>query len=273
MKKLTFQSFASLPFLILLFVSYAFPLMAQPNQTGNTVKTATTRQVPTTPPVADTPPPADTTLLLPMPELPKIEVTEAFETVSGRQGPAMKVNIPSADPISVEKSWVKYLKNFGGKTKGGKAEYVSENAYIRGVSEDPVKIYSKTEGYANGTMVKMMVDMGGNNFVNPKTDVDKFALISKMLTSFAISESVKGISTKLNEEERNLLNLDGERDAQKNTEKEILDEIIQLRAALERAEAKLSDNKDEQNKLNLDIKKQINTIEFLRNSLKSISQQ
>ncbi len=273
MKKSILGKLASALLFVILFALYANPLFAQPQQSGNTgnnPKTPATKPTTATP-VASAPAPADTTLLLPMPELPKIEVTDAFETVYARQGPTIKVNIPAADPILVEKSWVKYLKNFGGKTKGTKGEYLSENAYLRGVSEDPIKIYSKIEGYSNGSMVKVLVDMGGNNFVNPKTDTLKFTAVRKVLMSFAISESVKGIGAKMIVEERQLLALDKERNAQKSTEKEILDEIVQLRAALERAEAKINDNKEDQKKLNLDIKKQINTIEYLKNSLKSVS--
>lgn len=220
------------------------------------------------------PAPADSIALLqPMPELPKIEFTENFETIYAHQGPTFRVNIPSGDPVKVEKSWLKYLKNYGGKTKGTKAEYYTGRAYIIGVSDDPVNIYSKIEGYPNGAYVKVQIDMGGNNYVTSKSEESKVNAIKRMLTDFAISESAKGISAKLAAEEKQLLALDKQRIAQKNTEKDILAEIIDLKASLERAESRLNQNKEEQNKLSLDLKKQINTIEYLKNSLRNIAQQ
>lgn len=211
-------------------------------------------------------------LFAPIPNPPTIEVSESYETVYTHQGPTIKLNIPGADPLKVEKSWIKYLKNFKGKTKGTKGEYYTGGAKISGLS-DAANLYSKIDGYKDGALLKVQADVGGGTYLNSKTDVAKYAIFRKILLDFAISESVKGLSSLLSQEEKQLMNFDNERTDQKNTESELLEELASLRAAMQRAETQLNENKEAQIRLNYDIKKQINYIEYIKNSLKSVSQQ
>ncbi|OWY25493.1 hypothetical protein C7N43_20015 [Sphingobacteriales bacterium UPWRP_1] len=226
---------------------------------------------PVTPPASVKQQVADS-LLAPMPEPPKIEVGESYETIYSHQGPTIKINIPAADLKKVEKSWVKYLKNFKGKTKGTRGEFYTGSANINGVGE-VVNIYSKIDGNDKGALLKLQADIGGGTYLSSKTDAAKFAVMQKIMLDFAISESVRAFNNVLLEEESRLLGLDNQRTDMKDAEAGIMEELTNLRAAMQRAEAQLTENKEAQKRLNYDIKKQINIIEYVKRALASVGQQ
>lgn len=249
-------------FAAILSMGILFRVQAQPPK-GN---------APVTPPASVKQQQSADSLLAPMPEPPKIEIAESYETIYSHQGPTIRINIPAADLKNVEKAWVKYLKNFKGKTKGTRGEFYTGGANINGVGA-LVNLYSKIDGNDKGALLKLQADIGGGTYLSSKTDAAKFAVMQKILLDFAISESVRAYKNVLMNEEGNLLELDNARTDLKDTETGLMEELTNLRAAMQRTEAQLAENKEAQKRLNYDIKKQINIVEYIKRALASVGQQ
>lgn len=205
---------------------------------------------------------------------PMVETTEIFEFMSQGQKPGIRVSIPGADANDVTKSWKKYLKDFGAKPKMYGSEFLSKEAYIDGLSEGTVDIYSTVQPYPSGTLLKVFFDLGEEKgYLTGSNDPKQYDVGLSMVRDFAITESYKAVSEDLEEEEKVLYQMDKQRQKLQAEYEQLIKDIENYRQAISKAETDIEQNtliQEDRNKL---TKEQIQKVEQLKYNLHSIRSQ
>lgn len=199
----------------------------------------------------------------------KVEVNEVFEYMSKGQKPGLRVNIPNGDPLAIGKKWKEYLKNFGGKIKAVKGEFLSDNAVIPELSDNTVDIYSKIEAYPGGVFLKTFTDLG-NGYVSAKIDQAKYNTIASIMRDFANGEAAISLQTALKREETKLLQMDEERQVLKQSAIELNKEIASYKNLINQKENMLKKNKELLLLKNRTTKEQIGKVEELKQDLNAV---
>ncbi len=205
---------------------------------------------------------------------PAVETTEVFEFMSQGQRPGIRISIPKADANDVTKSWKKYLKNFGAKPKMYGSEFLSKEAYIDGLSENTLDIYSTIQPYPEGTLLKVFMDMGKESgYLSSPSNAEQYDIALALLKDFAITESFKAIDEELEQEEKLLYQMDRERQKLQTEYEQLIKDIENYKQAIQKAETDIEQNsliQEDRNKL---THKQIQKVEQLKYDLHSIRSQ
>lgn len=120
------------------------------------------------------------------------EVIEAKEGMSEGTKSALVLELPKTDAKTVEKSWLKYVKDFDGKTKKKNKktnEIFTDNAMIPAMSKNTVDIYSKVESKGEGSRLVVWIDLGGA-FLTSSTHPDQYAVGAEMINDFSSKISI-----------------------------------------------------------------------------------
>jgi len=205
---------------------------------------------------------------------PAVEATEVFEFMSQGQRPGIRVSIPGADANNVTKSWKKYLKNFGAKPKMFGSEFLSKEAYIDGLGEGTVDIYSMIQPYPTGTLLKVFFDMGEEKgYLSSPVSAEQYEVGLAMLKDFAITESFKAVNEDLEAEEKTLYQMNKARQKLQDEYDQLVKDIENYTRATQKAETDIEQNtliQEERNKL---THEQIQKVEQLKYNLHSIRSQ
>ncbi|MEZ4886352.1 MAG: hypothetical protein R3E32_16570 [Chitinophagales bacterium] len=205
---------------------------------------------------------------------PAVESTEIFEFMSQGQRPGIRVSIPSANAVDVAKSWKKYLKDFGAKPKMYGSEFLSKEAYIDGLSENTVDIYSMVQPHPEGTLLKVFFDLGEEKgYLASPTNAEKYEVGLAMIRDFAITESYKAVSEELETEEKTLYQMDKARQKLQAEYDQLVKDIENYKQAINKAETDIEQNSLIQEDRNKMTHEQIQKVEQLKYNLHSIRSQ
>ncbi len=113
----------------------------------------------------------------------KIKIQESTETVEkiSRQGMYVLLEL---DRKEVEKSWLKYLKNYG-KTSSSAGVITVQAAEMKAISDYPCRVISVVEVAHTGSRVWWAIDLGAK-FVTKESEA-QYKGAEKMLYEFALS--------------------------------------------------------------------------------------
>lgn len=205
---------------------------------------------------------------------PVVETTEIFEFMSQGQRPGIRISIPKADANDVTKSWKKYLKNFGAKPKMYGSEFLSKEAYIDGLSENTLDIFSTIQPYPEGTLLKVFINMGEETgYLSSPSNPVQYDKALALLKDFAITESFKAIDEELEQEEKQLYQMDRERQKLQAQYEQLIKDIENYKQAIQKAETDIEQNSLIQEDRNKITHKQIQKVEQLKYDLHSIRSQ
>lgn len=179
----------------------------------------------------------------------KIKIQESSETVEGinRQGMYVLLEL---DKKEVEKSWLKYLKQYG-KTETSKGLITVQSADMKAISDYPCRVISMVEVAHTGARVWWAIDMG-SKFVTKESEA-QYAGAEKMLYEFAVNAYKEDVN-------RQIIDAEGALEsATKIHEKEVT-EGINLQDKIEanqtqktELENKLKINQEDYTRLNREI--------------------
>jgi len=186
------------------------------------------------------------------------EVTEMKVPMSEGAQSALVLDLPKTDVKTVEKAWIKYLKDLDGKTKKNKktGEIFTDNAMIEAMSKNTVDIYTKIQPKGEGSKLTVWTDLGGA-FLASETHPEQYAIASKMLNDFSANISIAKAEDVLKEEEDAL---DKEEDKLKKLDKETADmksKIEDYKKKIKELEADIvkNDEKRKEQAKNVDAQK------------------
>jgi hypothetical protein len=173
------------------------------------------------------------------------EVIEAKEGMSEGTKSALVLELPKTDAKTVEKSWLKYVKDFDGKTKKKNkktGEIFTDNAMIAAMSKNTVDIYSKVESKGEGSRLVVWIDLGGA-FLASSTHPEQYGVAAEMINDFSskisiakAEEMLKMEDDALEDEEDNLKKLDKDAADMKSKIEDYRKKIKELEAEIVKTE-------------------------------------
>ncbi len=149
------------------------------------------------------------------------------------------VTLSNIDQETVEEEWMKFMKNYKSKGKKNKDtnEMFSDNAEIRGMSNNSIDVTAVAHQVEGNVVLKVWFDLGGA-YLNTQEHPDNVPFATKMLERFTkiivlISEE------KELERQKNIKN-----DMKKETDK-LKNEISNIKSDIEKLKAKLTEKETE----------------------------
>lgn len=207
------------------------------------------------------------------------KITEENKAMSKGSYNALVIQLPNTSSKQVNKLWNKYLKNFKGKTKYDRkgSEYFSDNAYIKGMSDNTVditaKIYDKGE---QGTELAVWFNLGVT-YLSSQQHAERYPIGAKVLQDFGLLVSSDLIEAQLKEEEKILESMNDTLKTLVKEEKAATDEIAKQENIIKKAEEhiegakqSIEESQNAQNEQTEHIKAQEKRIEAIRRKLKEL---
>jgi hypothetical protein len=179
----------------------------------------------------------------------KIKIQESSETVEGinRQGMYVLLEL---DKKEVEKSWLRYLKQYG-KTETSKGLIFVQSAEMKAISDYPCRVLSMVEVAHTGARVWWAIDMG-SKFVTKESEA-QYAGAEKMLYEFAVNAYKEDVN-------RQIIDAEGALEAATKIHEKEVTEGINLQDKTEanqtqkaELENKLKINQEDYTRLNREI--------------------
>jgi hypothetical protein len=174
----------------------------------------------------------------------KIKIQEFSEKIDNISRPGMEV-VLELDKKEVEKSWIKYLKNYG-KPSSAAGIIVVQAAEMKAISDYPCRVFSRVDISHKGSRIWWAIDLGAQ-FVSKETEA-QYKGAEKMLYEFVVSAYREDVNNQIKDAEGALLS------ATKIQEKEV-EEGTDL-------QEKINDNATE--KKELGTKLQVNKEDYAR---------
>jgi hypothetical protein len=209
----------------------------------------------------------------------EFKVLEENRSMSKGNANALIVNLPNTSYKQVNKLWNKYIKNFKGKLKYNRkiAEYFSDNAEIKDMSENAVDIISKVyDNGAEGTTVAIWFNLGVT-YLSAEKYPERYPSGEKILKDFSLLVSADMIAAQLKEEEKRLESMNdtlkslekdkAQSEANINKQKDI---ITKAEASIVQSQKDIEGNLETQGQQKLNIKDQEKVIETIKRKLKAV---
>ncbi|MCH2022311.1 MAG: hypothetical protein MK207_07480 [Saprospiraceae bacterium] len=213
--------------------------------------------------------------------LGQIKSTIKEETKTNSKGSfnALVMELPGTTGKEVNKAWTKFMKKYKGKTKFERKmnEYTTDDATIKGMSDNTVDIIAKVEEKgAEGTAISVWFNLGVS-YLSSKEFSDRYPAAEKILKAFANQVSANMIEEELKLAEKELKELE---DLLKKLEKDKVQRnrdienykstILKMENSIIKAEDDIKNNEKEQDKTSIDISEQEKVVEDIKSRLKSV---
>lgn len=119
------------------------------------------------------------------------DIKEMVLPMSDGDKNALVLTLPKTDAKEVEKTWLKFLKDYDGKTKKNKktSEIFTDNASIETMSKNTVDIYTLVKSKNDGSELTVWFDLGGA-YLNSTMHVAQYEVAKDLLNSYAKTISV-----------------------------------------------------------------------------------
>ncbi len=179
----------------------------------------------------------------------KIKIQEFSEKVENIVRPGMEVLL-ELDKKEVEKSWTKYLKNYG-KPSSSAGVISIQAAEMRAISNYPCRVFSKVEVSHKGSRVWWAIDLGAQ-FVSKETEA-QYRGAEKMLYEFAVNAYKEDINNQIKDAEDALLSATKIQEKEVGEGTSLQDKINDNATEKKELETKLQVNREDYARLNREI--------------------
>jgi hypothetical protein len=183
------------------------------------------------------------------------QVNEEPRSMTQGMNNALVINIPNADDKMVERLWKNFMKLKDSKTKKIKKseEWFSDNANIPGISgSNDIDVYATFEQTGSDIIMTVWFDIGGS-FLNSTDHPERYTAGENFLIAFETEVYKEGVRAKIKEEENNMQKLESDLKKLVRTNDRLLREIEIAKKKIEKAEAAIVDNLQEQEETNTKI--------------------
>ena len=171
------------------------------------------------------------------------DIIEMMLPMSDGNKNALILTLPKTDAKEVEKTWLKFLKDYDGKTKKNKKtnEIFTDNAFIETMSKNTVDIYTLVKSKNEGSELVVWFDLGGA-YLSAATHPAQYQVAEEMLERYAktisvtiAEETFKTEKAALEKEEEKLAKLD-------KSEADMKKSIAEYQAKIKELEAEIQKN-------------------------------
>ena len=199
----------------------------------------------------------------------ELELQETEKSMSQGLNPASVFVLENCKRKDVEKSWSKFMKQYGKKTKKVKKsdDYMTDNATIGGMSNNTVDVYAAFDQKGDGVEVAVWFDLGGA-YLTSTTHADRFSAAETMLNKFANRVAKEGVENELNAQEKTLKSLNGDLKSLQKKKNSLESDIAKYEKKIEEAKADIEQNLSDQESKTEAIKAQEEVVEEVKKRLK-----
>lgn len=173
------------------------------------------------------------------------QVMEGKRLMSLGQHNALSVELIHTNENDVEKAWIKYIKEYGVKTKKNAAqEILTDDANIAAMSRNTIDIFSTVNAKGEDSELVVWFDLGGA-FLNSEMHPDRYPVAEKMLKEFSMKVSKSAVEAELASQEGDLQQLSDKllrlRQERQALEKDIMEYAEKIASARSKIEALTDD--------------------------------
>jgi hypothetical protein len=187
-----------------------------------------------------------------------------------------EVILDDVDPKDAVDIWEEYFKDlYDEKVKRNKKadEYYTTGVRINSIfTVSKIDVYSKFEGYRNGTRMIIWVDLG-MAFVNSADYPSEYNGVVKLLEDFRIHAKSVVVTNEYDEAEKNLDKLKKDLDKLEKNNSKLHDKISDYEQKIVEAENDIKQNLIEQDDKRIEIDKQIDLLKEIQIRLENIRKQ
>lgn len=190
---------------------------------------------------------------------------------------AIVMELPQTSADKVKDVWESFIKDYKGKTKYSKkdAEFFSDNAKVKEMSDNTIDIYAKIEDKKDKGSELMVWFNFGVTYLSQKEFPKQFDVAKKMLDKFSQKLTSDMLEDLLKAEEKTLKNLENElKDIEKSEEKRKKDiedykeTIKKMEEKIKEAESDIKTKVEEKGKKKSEIEDQKKKVAEVENDIK-----
>ena len=199
------------------------------------------------------------------------QVSEGAKKMTLGDQSGLHVIIKKTEAEDIEEAWIKYIKDYKGKTKKNKktGEVFSDNAEIEAISANSIDIYTTTVQNGEDTELSVWFNLGGA-FLNSNQHAVGYAEAVKLLEDFVLANSAASLEEMVSVEEKQLKKLEGEMKDLKKEKENYEEEIAKCEKKIEESKKGIEQNAVSQREKTTEMETQKQTIERLRSKLQEI---
>ncbi len=171
-----------------------------------------------------------------------VTINEVLKYMSLGEEVGLEVAIVEANPSDVEKSWMKFMRQFKTKAKKPRKaiEIFADDATITDMSNNTVDVYAMAEAAEYGTKLTVFFNLGGS-FVSSQEHEIAFGAAKRMLRTFALSEAANTVENELKLQEKVMKDLNKELDQMLSSKASNIKDIEKAKAVIAQRNADLAE--------------------------------
>ncbi|MEM1322048.1 MAG: hypothetical protein AAGG75_17440 [Bacteroidota bacterium] len=202
----------------------------------------------------------------------QVEVAEEERAMNLGLNMACIITLENASEKDAEKTWTKFMKRYGKKTKKVKKsdEYLTDNATVNGMSNNTVDVYATFDQQGDDVELSVWYDLGGA-YLSSNTHPDRFEAANKMLNDYANQMAKQAVERELENQEKSLKAMAGDLKKMQKDKTSMENDISKYEKKIEEAKAGIAQNLKDQEAKAAQIKGQENIIGEVKKRLKKFN--
>ena len=199
----------------------------------------------------------------------ELELHETEKSMSQGLNPGCIFTLGNCKRKDVEKSWGKFMKQYGKKTKKVRKsdDYLTDNAMISGMSNNSIDVYAAFDQKGGDVEVSVWYDLGGA-YLTSTTHTDRFTTAEEMLNKFGNRIAKEGVQRDLGAQEKTLKGMNGNMKSLQKKKSNLENDIAKYEKKIEQAKADIEQNLLDQESKAAEIKSQEELIDDVKKKLK-----
>ncbi|MEM9885145.1 MAG: hypothetical protein AAF849_04575 [Bacteroidota bacterium] len=199
------------------------------------------------------------------------QINEAQQVLNGTEQHAFSLVLPKTDQKTVEKAWMKFIKEYKGKTKADKKSGVifTDNADLEDMSNNTVDVYAQVVPNGDATVLTVWYNLGGA-YLNSEMHADKVGVGKDLINTFALTVSRAAIEEMLAAEEASLKDLQKEQEKLEKEKKDYENEIAKCEQKIKEAKQNIEKNETAQASQAEKIAAQQKEVDVVKEKLKKV---
>ncbi len=201
----------------------------------------------------------------------KIEIIEGAKVMKKGTENAFTVLLQNTKVGDIEERWAKFMKNYDakGKKKRKQREVFSDNAKIKGMSDNTVDVYAYVQKVGErDSELSIWYDLGGA-YLSSAQHPDRIVAAETMINRFARSVMKTQIEELLKIQKKDLKELNKDLDGMKKDKSKLEDDIKNYEKKIEEAKQKIEENIKKQGEKEVEIKTQEEVVKGTEEILKT----
>lgn len=210
--------------------------------------------------------------IIPLSAQRKIEVDESSHSFKNGKHPCLKAKVYETDAKTISKEWERLMKDYKGKTSGGKDEVFADNVTIDNLNGNSTSdVYAAFEDAGEThTYIFVAVDLGGA-YMSSSSHHSAYNTMKKIVLDFAKEVSENSVKEQIKAAEKAYSGLESDQKKLISENEKLHKDIEAYNEKIKKAEEDIKTNLNNQEAKKKEIEDQMKAVEGLKEKLKSIN--